>query len=308
MRERLADAAHAAGWATVRALPERLARGQFDLIADAVWLRRGRGVRRLQANLRRVLGAGVGERELRSFTHTAVRSYLRYWCEMFRLPAMSRSDVLDRFHVEHADRLWAAVRAGRGVVLVLPHMGNWDLAGAWLVGEGQRFTTVAERLEPASLFDRFVAFRESLGMEVIPLTGAERPPFEVLRERLLAGGVLCLLGDRDLTATGLQVDFFGARARMPAGPAALALDTGAALVPVTMYYPDRRSCRATIHPQVLPPAPGTRTEKIQAMTQQVADTFAAEIAAHPADWHMLQHVWVDDLDASRLAATAEAAV
>src|SRR5204862_6843875 len=125
------------------------------------------------------------------------------------------------------------------MILVLPHTGNWDQAGAWLAGTGAPFTTVAERLEPASLFARFVAFRESLGMEVIPLTGGERPPFEILAERLRAGGTLCLLGDRDLTATGIDVDFFGSPARMPAGPAALAHDTGAVLVPVTLSYPDR---------------------------------------------------------------------
>jgi KDO2-lipid IV(A) lauroyltransferase len=185
--------------------------------------------------------------------------------------------------------------------MVLPHMGNWDHAGAWLAGTGVPFTTVAERLEPASVFDRFVAFRESLGMEVIPLTGGERPPFEVLADRLRAGGVLCLLGDRDLTATGVEVDFFGAPARMPAGPAALAHDTGALLLPVTLWYPDRRHWGARIHPVIDVPALGDRAERIRVMTQHVADEFAGAIAEHPEDWHMLQRVWVEDLDARRLS-------
>ena len=113
------------------------------------------------------------------------------------------------------------------MILSLPHMGNWDHAGAWLAGTGVPFTTVAERLKPESLFERFVEFRESLGMEVIPLTGGEQPPFKILAERLRSGGVLCLLADRDLTASGIEVEFFGSPARMPAGPAALAVDTGA---------------------------------------------------------------------------------
>src|SRR5581483_6033714 len=131
---------------------------------------------------------------------------------------MSLSDVVGRMSVVDEPRLRKAIAQGNGVILALPHMGNWDHAGAWLAGTGVPFTTVAERLNPASLFDRFVAFRESLGMEVVPLTGGTRPPFDLLADRLRAGGVLCLLADRDLTSTGVEVDFFGMPARMPAGP------------------------------------------------------------------------------------------
>jgi KDO2-lipid IV(A) lauroyltransferase len=215
---------------------------------------------------------------------------------------MSRDDVVGRMFVVDEQRLRDAVAAGNGVILALPHMGNWDHAGAWLTGTGVPFTTVAERLEPESLFERFVAFRESLGMEVLPLTGGERPPYDLLADRLRGGGVLCLLADRDLTATGVDVDFFGSIARMPAGPAALAHDTGAALLPVTLWYPDRRRWHGRIHPQVRVPADGNRDAKVRVMTQQTADAFATAIAAHPADWHMLQKVWVDDLDLSRLPA------
>jgi lauroyl/myristoyl acyltransferase len=179
-------------------------------------------------------------------------------------------------------------------------MGNWDHAGAWLAATGVPFTTVAERLEPDSLFERFVEFRESLGMEVIPLTGGERPPYDILADRLRGGGTLCLLADRDLTATGVEVDFFSSPARMPAGPAALAHDTGAALVPVTLTYPDRDTWGARIHPEVAVPGEGDRADKVRAMTQQMADAFAEGIADAPQDWHMLQRVWVADLDATRL--------
>src|SRR3954447_26439443 len=302
---RLVGAAHAAGWAAVRGMPERLARLQFDAIADGVWMRHGKGVQRLEANLRRVLGPDVQERELRRITHLGVRSYLRYWCEVFQLPRMPRSSLIARTHVIDESFGRDAIASGRGAILVLPHMGNRDSDGAWLAGTGAPFTTVAERLEPASLFDRFVRFRESLGMEVIPLTGGDRPPFEILADRLRGGGTLALLADRDLTATGLEVDFFGAPARMPAGPAALALDTGAALVPVTLTYPDARRMRLRGHPRIEVPAQGSRAEKIRQMTQSLADVFAAAISERPQDWHMLQRVWVADLDRTRLAETAE---
>jgi KDO2-lipid IV(A) lauroyltransferase len=293
--ERLTDAAYAAGWAVLRGTPEWLARRQFDRIADAAFLRRGKGVRRLSSNLRKVLGDDVSDRELRRTTHRAMRSYLRYWREVFQLPRMKVDEVIARSVLVDDDLLRDGAASGEGMVIALPHMGNWDWAGAWLAGDVTPFTTVAERLEPASLFDRFVEFREGLGMEVIPLTGGERPPYEILAERLRSGGTLALLADRDLTATGLEVQFFGRAARMPAGPAALAVDTGARLAPITLTYPDDRRVCVRAHPYVEPPAGVGRTEQIAAMTQSLADVFAGAIHAAPHDWHMLQRVWAEDL-------------
>jgi KDO2-lipid IV(A) lauroyltransferase len=303
MNDAVVDAAYAAGWSVVRGMPEWMARRQFDAIADSVWLRSGPSVRRLQSNLARVVPDAT-DRELRSLTRQGVRSYLRYWCEVFQLPRMSREDLISRSVVVGDDRIRTAVAAGDGMILALPHMGNWDQAGAWLTGTGVPFTTVAERLKPESLFERFVAFRESLGMEVIPITGGERPPFAILADRLRSGGSLCLLADRDLTVTGIEVDFFGEPARMPAGPAALAHDTGAALLPVTLHYPDRTHWGLRIHERVEVPRTGDRASKVQTMTQQVASVFQAQIAEHPQDWHMLQRIWTADLDPSRLPAGA----
>jgi KDO2-lipid IV(A) lauroyltransferase len=300
MNENLADVVYAAGWQVMRGMPERLARRQFDALADAYWVRSGPSVVTLHDNLARV-APDLNNRELRLLTREGVRSYMRYWCEVFQLPSMNSADIIGRMRSVDEWRLRDAVAAGKGMILALPHMGNWDHAGAWLAGTGVPFTTVAERIRPESLFNRFVTFRESLGMEVIPLTGGERAPFELLAERLRAGGTLCLLADRDLTATGIEVDFFGSAARMPAGPAALAYDTGAALLPVTLTNPDRRHWCIRVHEQVVPPVAGTREDKVRAMTQQMAGAFEDAIASDPQDWHMLQRVWVDDLDASRLS-------
>jgi KDO2-lipid IV(A) lauroyltransferase len=296
----LADVVYAAGWSVMRGMPERLARRQFDAIADAYWVRSGPSVTQLHKNLARV-APDLDDRELRLLTRDGVRSYMRYWCEVFQLPKMRTEDILARMLTVDEWRLRDAVAAGKGMILALPHMGNWDQAGAWLAGTGVPFTTVAERIQPESLFNRFVTFRESIGMEVVPLTGGERAPFELLAERLLAGGSLCLLADRDLTTSGIEVDFFGSGARMPAGPAALAYDTGAALLPVTLTYPDRRNWTTRIHEQVVVPVDGSREDKVRAMTQQLADAFASAIVTDPQDWHMLQRVWVDDLDSDRLS-------
>lgn len=285
LTERASASGYAAAWSLVRALPEPVAVRAFRLGADLAAARGGRPVERLRANLVRVAPDADPERLVRD----GLRSYARYWLEVFRLPVMPAQRIADGMElVDPAGRLWSAVGSGRGTVCALTHSGNWDHAGAWLVGQGVRFTTVAERLRPEQVYDRFVAFRESLGMEVLPLTGGA-PPFELLAERLRAGGTLCLLADRDLSARGVDVTFFGAAARMPAGPAALALRTGAVLLPVTLSFrPD--GWRAVFHPEV------AHTD-VRRMTQDLADAFARGIAEHPADWHMLQRLWLDDLAA-----------
>jgi KDO2-lipid IV(A) lauroyltransferase len=303
VRDELIDAAYGAGWAAVRGMPEWMARSQFDAVALAVATRRGDSVRRLECNLARVR-PDANALELRLLARDGIRSYFRYWCEIFQLPSMKIENVIARMDVMDEARIRDAVAAGNGMILSLPHMGNWDQAGAWLAGTGVPFTTVAERLKPESLFERFVTFRESLGMEVIPLTGGEQPPFTILADRLRAGGVLCLLADRDLSGRGIEVDFFGSGARMAAGPAALAHDTGAALLPVTSFNSDRKRWGLQVHEQVQVPAEGDRESKIQAMTQQVAKAFESAISEHPQDWHMLQRLWTADLDPVRAAATA----
>jgi KDO2-lipid IV(A) lauroyltransferase len=294
--ERLVERSFALGWATVAHAPEWFVRREFGAFADIGYLRDGRGTRQLRANLRRVVGPRPSGRELDQLARAALRSYLRYWREVFRLHTYAGDELIARMSVTDEKRLRDAWEAGRGMILALPHTGNWDQAGAWLTATGVPFTTVAERVQPAALFDQFVAFRERLGMEVIPLTGGQSPPYHLLADRLRAGGCLCLLADRDLTATGVPVDFFGEPARMPAGPAALALDTGAALLPVTLWYPNERDWAGRIHPAVEPPATGGRAAQVAAMTQHVADAFAEGIVAHPQDWHMFQRLWVADLD------------
>jgi phosphatidylinositol dimannoside acyltransferase len=281
---RVSDSAYALGWTLVRTLPEPVAVAVFDAGADLAAARGGPSVDRLRTNLARA----APDRDLDVLTRAGLRSYARYWREVFRLPVTSAERIESGMLLRDGERLFEAVDSGRGVVCALPHSGNWDHAGAWLVGRGVRFTTVAERLRPEQLYDRFVAFRESLGMEVLPLTGG-RPPFEVLADRLRAGGTLCLLADRDLSARGVDVELFGATTRMPAGPASLALRTGAVLLPVTLSFrPD--GWAASFHPAV----PHT---DVATMTQTVADAFGRGIAEAPEDWHMLQRLWLDDLAA-----------
>jgi KDO2-lipid IV(A) lauroyltransferase len=234
------------------------------------------------------------DKELEEVVHEGLRRYLRYWLEAFRLPSIDTKELPRRFRlVEGEDRLSVAIASGRGVVCALPHMGNWDLAGAWVNQVHAPLTTVVERLKPEALFDRFVDYRRSLGMEVLALTG-EAPPFRTLLERLRAGHLICLVADRDLTSSGLPVQFFGEQARMPGGPAALAIATGAVLFPVSLWVQGEETV-GCIHPQVQPPADGPKTWRIATTTQSVVNVFETAIGEHPADWHMLQPLWDADV-------------
>jgi phosphatidylinositol dimannoside acyltransferase len=297
----LTGLAYSLGWKLVCRVPESWARGAFMFAADIAWRRQGPRVQVLEGNLRRVVPQASGK-QLRALSRDGMRSYARYWLEVFRLPVISQERILaDMRCTGEEQTALAHLAAGRGVIFALPHMGNWEHAGAWIVARGvDRFTTVAERLKPESVFDKFVAFRESLGMEVLPATGGPSR-FGVLAQRLRAGRLVCLLADRDVTGAGIEVDFFGEKARMMGGSAALAVQTGAALMPVTLWY-EGECWAAHIHPEIPVPADRTRKEQIAAMTQGLATVFEAAITEHPQDWHMLQPVFTDDLDQARLAA------
>lgn len=300
LADRAIDSGYAAAWRLVRTLPEPVSRFAFDKAADLSVRRGGRSVSQLRRNLARVAGPDRSATEIDALVRDGMRSYARYWLETFRLPSMDVDEVLAEVHSEGVENLDAAVARGRGVVVALPHSGNWDIAGLWLVRHGHRFTTVAERLKPETLFDQFLAYRQSLGMEVLALTGGPQPPLELLKKRLADGGVVCLVADRDLSRNGIEVDFFGERARMPAGPSLLAATTGAALLSAHLYF---RGAGWGQH--IGPPidlGEGNLRTKLHTGTQALADVFARRIAQYPQDWHMLQRLWLADLDQARLAA------
>lgn len=294
------------GWTAVRALPAGMAYRVFRLIADIAWWRRTKSVVRLEQNLRRVV-RDADDDALRGLTRAGVRSYFRYWCDAFRIEDWPVDEIVSRTDVVDAHYLRDVVARGDGVIVPLPHIANWDWAGAWACQVVAPVATVAERLRPTALFDRFVAYRESLGMTVLPLTGSPVDPIRALGEHLRGGGLVALPAERDLSRRGVTVSFFGEKTRMPAGPAILHLRTGAPIVPVVMSYggtePHHR-----LRVQFFPPldtasatATGATTHgagsgRIQAITQQIAERFEQAITAAPEDWHMMQRLFLADLD------------
>ncbi|MGJ4049659.1 phosphatidylinositol mannoside acyltransferase [Corynebacterium macclintockiae] len=305
MRERLAAAAYIAGWKITSKLPQPVAKVLFEWGAD-VASRNGKGPEQLRRNLARVVGP---ENVTRDLVRRSMRSYMRYWREAFQLPAMAGPELaaeLNRNFVPGSlEALHASAESGRGTIIALPHAGNWDMAGVWLVHHYGTFTTVAERLKPESLFEAFVEYRESLGFKIIALTGAKVPPLEQMEEVLRGGGTICLMGERDMTGHGVHVNFFGERTSMPAGAALLAQRTGANLFTARVAFrggstdsdATRRGQPETWEHETTPVAVEGR--ELQAIVQEMADNFARGIAMDPQDWHMLQPLWFADLSAAR---------
>jgi KDO2-lipid IV(A) lauroyltransferase len=292
MTQRLSELAYATGWGVVRGMPEPMANGLFRAAADFGARRNGPGTQQMRRNYARVVPQ-AGPAELDELVRAGLRSYARYWKETFRLPGMDHEAVYRKVDEEFvgAQLIDAALDRGKGVVLALTHTGNFDISGIWLVARHGRFTTVNERLKPESLYQRFLGFREALGFEIVPSEGGA---YRVLIERLRANKIVCLVADRDLSKRGIPVTFFGEETRMPAGPARLAAATGAELLVVDNTYTED-GWGVRVHT----PIHVHSREDVVPATQRMADAFAADIATHPADWHMMQKLWLADLDDER---------
>jgi len=292
------------GWRLVRRLPERAAYALFDRIADTMVRRGGRSVQRLRDNYS-VVRPELTDGELDDLVKAGVRSYLRYWCEAFRLPDLGSADLQRAVRVVGDGAVRASLDEGRAVICFLGHLGNWDVAGAWATRHLGPVVTVAERLEPEEVFEEFLAFRERLGMRIIPLTGGG-DVYDRLTGAARDPVVIPLLADRDLTRGGIEVDFAGDRARVAVGPAALAYDSGSDLHPVSIHYerapdgPGGWRSVITFHERVDRPEGEARHRAIRSMTAACATTLGEAVRTHPEDWHMMQRVFIRHLDRQRV--------
>ena len=275
------------GWRLVRALPEKSAYSLFENIGKIVLSRNGAQMKRLRSNLQRVVPSNSPD-AMNRLMRAAVSSSMRYWCDTFRSSDWSKSRISTTVTTTREGLLTAPMKDGRGVVVALPHAGNWDHAGFYFCGMGFPLVTVAERVKPEALFNKFLEYRQNMGMEVLPLDGRS---MGTLLQRAREGALIALVSDRDLSRSGVDVTFFGHPARMPAGAALLAIRAGIPLITAFVSYTN-----TGIHIEfnsVPIPSHGTEAERVTTVVQACADLFAKGIIAHPQDWHMLQRIWVD---------------
>jgi len=285
--DKVAALAYFAGWRIVRTLPQKTAYGLFEKLANYLVKKNGKGVKRLRSNLSRIK-QGSSTTEMDALLRQAMSSYLRYWCDTFRIQDWSVSEIQESVTLTRGELLLDPMREGRGVVIALPHSGNWDHAGAYFCSLGIPLVTVAERLKPEALFQRFLRYRQAMGFEVLSIDSRS---FATLIKRAREKRLIALVADRDLSASGIDVTFFGSTARMPAGPALLAIKTGIPLaVAHVSYTPTGIHIEFT---SVDIAVDGSESERVALTTQRMASLFEKGIAAHPQDWHMLQRIWTD---------------
>jgi lauroyl/myristoyl acyltransferase len=288
MKPRLVLAAYLSGWWVVRTLPEKIAYSLFSILGRITFWRNGKNIRRLRENLSMVKPE-LSQKNLEILVANAVSSYMRYWCDTFRIQNWSTDRILGSVTTTNENLLLKPMQDGRGVVVALPHSGNWDHAGAYFCALGVPLVTVAERLKPEALFQKFLKYRESMGFEVLSLDSRS---FVTLLKRAKEGRLIALVADRDLSQSGIDVRFFGKNARMPAGPALLALKTGIPLIVAHVSY-RKVGIHIDFH-SVEVPQNGSEGERIVAIVQTTASLFEKGISDHPEDWHMLQRIWIDE--------------
>ncbi len=291
----LVVSAYFTGWKLVRSLPEKFAYSTFEKLGVITLRRNGARMQRLRSNLQRVCpdkdAAAMDE-----LMSKAMSSYMRYWCDTFRSPDWSKAKIAETVQVTREELLTGPMRDGRGVVIALPHAGNWDHAGAYFCAMGFPLVTVAEKLKPEALFNKFLEYRQNMGMEVL---STDSRSMGTLMQRAREGALIALVSDRDLSRNGVDVNFFGHPARMPAGAALLAVRTGIPLITAFVSY-----TKEGIHIEftsVEIPTEGSDTERVSQVVQRCSDLFAAGIASAPQDWHMLQRIWIDGDFQERIA-------
>lgn len=290
MKDRITLIAYLLGWWIVRTLPEKSAYSLFYSIGEFTHRRNGKSIQRLRSNLHQVKPE-LDEIELETLVAKSMSSYMRYWCDTFRIQNWSTERIRKTVTTTNVNLLLDPMKDGRGVVVALPHSGNWDHAGAYFCSLGIPLVTVAERLKPEALFQKFLHHRESMGFEVLSLDSRS---FITLVKRAKEKRLIALVADRDLSHSGIDVNFFGSNARMPAGPALLAVKTGIPLIVAHVSY-SQTGIHIDFH-EVQVPTQGSETERIEKTVQMTAELFSVGIAQHPEDWHMLQRIWVDARD------------
>ena len=276
-------------WKVIGVLPEKSAYKLANLISDQIYNKNGKGVKRLRSNYQRVL-PNISDLQLDKLTKDGMRSYLRYWFDTFRLNKWSKSRIIETTFVIRENLLRDPVETKKGCIIALPHAGNWDHAAAYFCSTGIPLTAVVEKLKPETIFKKFLAYRQSIGIEAI---SHKEKTIPILMDRLNEGKLIALVADRDLSRNGIEVNFLGGIAKMPAGPAILAIKSGSPLVTAYIRYLDN-GIEITFDETIKLPVTGSEEEQIKIVTQSMADNFARRIKDSPVDWHMLQRIWVDE--------------
>ena len=276
-------------WKVIALLPEKSAYQLANFVSDRIYKKNGKGIRRLRSNYARVMPE-YSAAKLEELTKLGMRSYLRYWFDTFRLSRWSKNRIISTTQVIRENLLRDPIQSKQGCIVALPHAGNWDHAAAYFCSTGITLTAVVEKLKPEAIFKKFLAYRESIGIEAI---SHKEKTIPILTKRLQAGKLIALVADRDMSRNGVEVNFFGKTSKMPSGPAILAIKTGAPLITAYVRY-TLDGIQIIFDETIKPTNSGNEEDQIKIITQSIADNFAKRIKEYPVDWHMLQRIWIDE--------------
>lgn len=276
-------------WKVIALLPEKSAYQLANFVSDRIYKKNGKGIRRLRSNYARVMPEYAAAK-LEELTKLGMRSYLRYWFDTFRLSRWSKNRIISTTQVIRENLLRDPIQSKQGCIVALPHAGNWDHAAAYFCSTGITLTAVVEKLKPEAIFKKFLAYRESIGIEAI---SHKEKTIPILTKRLQAGKLIALVADRDMSRNGVEVNFFGKTSKMPSGPAILAIKTGVPLITAYVRY-TLDGIQIIFDETIKPTNSGNEEDQIKIITQSIADNFAKRIKEYPVDWHMLQRIWIDE--------------
>lgn len=283
----------------MEAVPEPMAVTAASMVGSMLSLVDTPAKRRVRAHVEAMLevrshGAPIDDGLVERLVRRNFATYARYWAEGATLPGLGPDALVSRMTIATGqDHLRRAKVEGRGVVLALPHIGSWEWGGSYLAHVDLAMVAVAERLEPAELFEFFVAKRRAIGLDIVPLgPDAGTQMTKVLRR----GGVVGLLCDRDLQGGGHEVELLGRPATVPLGPATLALRTSSLLMAAAVYSGPGSQHTAVILDPLDTTRRGGMREDVQRITTELTAQLEGLILRAPDQWHVFQPTFTDGSD------------
>jgi len=277
----------------VERLPRRLAYAFAVLVARFAYVFAPRARTTLERNLLIAI-PDLTPRALRRLTWRNFRNHSKAYADLMRLPVARVEDLRSLLRVSGIENLEAARARGRGVLVISAHMGSWEVAAAIWSATVAPVSLFAEELEPRELYEWYRCTRARLGISVLPLnrTGLRQVLQALDNEEMVVTAI-----DRDILGTGVTVDFFGRPARIPDGPAAIALRKGTPLLPVAVYRLPDDTFQAVGYPPIFAESTGDRAADIRRVTGELVRRLEELIREHPEQWHMPHPIWVDQLEA-----------
>ncbi|MFA4993067.1 MAG: lysophospholipid acyltransferase family protein [Candidatus Omnitrophota bacterium] len=269
-------------------LPLRLVYAIAVLLADLHYFFAFRDRRFVKANLK-IIFPEKENRQLRKISRMVFRNFAKYLADFFRFEKLNRAYIDKNIKLKNLHYFDQALEAGKGVVVLTAHLGNWELGGVVLAQLGYPFWAVALSHKNGKVNDFFVSQRARKGVNVIAMGKAIRSCIQEIRNNHM----VALVGDRDFTEKGIVIDFFGKPTHFPEGPAALSLMTGAAIIPGFMLRNPDDSFTLSIEKPIEFTPTGDKPKDLANLVKVYRNIFEDYIRRYPDQWYVFRRFWTE---------------